>query len=99
LRLSFPSKDKNDKDAERLAKLLYQGEAPAVHVPSADVRTWRELITSRVRAALSGRSPTTDAIAWHRACFEHMGRREFPKVFSQQRTPLAGGNMAAPFSS
>ena len=30
------SKDKNDrKDAERLAKLLYLGEAPAVHVPSA----------------------------------------------------------------
>src|SRR5262249_56907196 len=44
------SKDKNDrKDAERLAKLLYLGEAPAVHVPSGDVRTWRELITCRAR--------------------------------------------------
>ena len=43
LRLIFRSKDKNDrKDAERLAKLLYLGEAPAVHVPAADVRTWRE---------------------------------------------------------
>src|SRR5262249_58016226 len=51
LRLIFRSKDKNDrKDAERLAKLLYLGEAPAVHVPAADVRTWRELITSRGRA-------------------------------------------------
>ena len=50
LRLIFRSKDKNDrKDAERLAKLLYLGEAPAVHVPSADVRTWRELITCRGR--------------------------------------------------
>ena len=50
LRLIFRSKDKNDrKDAERLAKLLYLGEAPAVHVPSADVRTWRELITCRSR--------------------------------------------------
>ena len=40
LRLIFRSKDKNDrKDAERLAKLLYLGEAPAVHVPSGDVRT------------------------------------------------------------
>jgi hypothetical protein len=40
LRLIFRSKDKNDReDAERLAKLLYLGEAPAVHVPSADVRT------------------------------------------------------------
>jgi transposase len=50
LRLIFRSKDKNDrKDAERLAKLLYLGEAPAVHVPSGEVRTWRELITCRGR--------------------------------------------------
>src|SRR5262249_53596986 len=50
LRLIFRSKDKNDrKDAERLAKLLYLGEAPAVRVPSGDVRTWRELITCRGR--------------------------------------------------
>ena len=43
-----PSKDKNDrKDAERLAKLLYLGELPTVHVPSIDVRTWRELINCR----------------------------------------------------
>src|SRR5262245_52491716 len=48
LRLIFRSKDKNDrKDAERLAKLLYPGEAPAVHVPSPDVRGWRELINCR----------------------------------------------------
>lgn len=48
LRLIFRSSDKNDrKDAERLAKLLYLGEAPAVHVPSQDVRTWRGLINCR----------------------------------------------------
>src|SRR3712207_6200497 len=48
LRLIFRSPDKNDrKDAERLAKLLYLGEAPAVHVPAAEVRTWRELINCR----------------------------------------------------
>jgi len=48
LRLIFRSKDKNDrKDAERLAKLLYLGEVPTVHVPSIDVRTWRELINCR----------------------------------------------------
>ena len=48
LRLIFRSKDKNDrKDAERLAKLLYLGEVPTVHVPSLDVRTWRELINCR----------------------------------------------------
>jgi hypothetical protein len=40
LRLIFRSKHKNDRnDAERLAKLLYLGEAPAVHVPSLEVRT------------------------------------------------------------
>ena len=48
LRLIFRSRDKNDrKDAERLAKLLYLGETPTVHVPSAEVRTWRELINCR----------------------------------------------------
>src|SRR5438132_1534363 len=48
LRLIFRSKDKNDrKDAERLAKLLYLGETPTVHVPSLEVRTWRELINCR----------------------------------------------------
>jgi len=48
LRLIFRSKDKNDrKDAERLAKLLYLGELPTVHVPSSDVLAWRELINCR----------------------------------------------------
>src|SRR5215467_5000886 len=48
LRLIFRSKSKNDRnDAERLAKLLYLGETPTVHVPSLDVRNWRELINCR----------------------------------------------------
>ena len=48
LRLIYRSKNKNDRnDAERLAKLLYLGEVPTVHVPSLDVRTWRELINCR----------------------------------------------------
>jgi transposase len=50
LRLIFRSKRKNDRrDALKLAKLLYVGEVPTVHVPSADVRAWRELITFRRR--------------------------------------------------
>jgi transposase len=50
LRLIFRSKNKNDRnDAERLAKLLYLGETPTVHVPSADVRAWRELINCRAQ--------------------------------------------------
>lgn len=48
LRLIFRSKQKNDRaDAEKLAKLLYLGEVPTVHVPTASVRAWRELITFR----------------------------------------------------
>lgn len=48
LRLIFRSKRKNDRlDAERLAKLLFLGEVPSVHVPSADVRAWRETINFR----------------------------------------------------
>ncbi len=48
VRLIFRSKHKNDRhDAEKLAKLLFLGEVPAVHVPSVDVRSWRELITCR----------------------------------------------------
>ena len=48
LRLIFRSKNKNDRnDAERLAKLLYLGETPTVHVPSVEGRTWRELINCR----------------------------------------------------
>jgi transposase len=50
LRLIFRSKNKNDRnDAERLAKLLYLGETPTVHVPSLEVRTWRELINCRAQ--------------------------------------------------
>ena len=48
LRLIFRSKQKNDRrDAHKLAKLLYLDEVPVVHVPAADVRAWRELITFR----------------------------------------------------
>jgi transposase len=50
LKLIFRSKQKNDRnDAEKLAKLLYVGQVPVVHVPSAEVRAWRELITFRTR--------------------------------------------------
>lgn len=50
LRLIFRSKRKNDRvDAEKLAVLLYLGQVPAAHVPSVDVRQWRELIEFRRR--------------------------------------------------
>mgnify|MGYP001109602779 CR=1 FL=1 len=50
LRLIFRSKRKNDRvDARKLAKLLYLGEVPTVHVPGAKVREWRQLIEHRGR--------------------------------------------------
>jgi transposase len=50
LKWIFRSKNKNDRlDAERLAKLLYVDEVPAVHVPRSDIRAWRELINFRRR--------------------------------------------------
>jgi transposase len=50
LRLIFRSKRKNDRvDAEKLAKLLFLDEVPTVHVPSQEVRAWRQLIEYRVR--------------------------------------------------
>lgn len=50
LKIIFRSKQKNDRrDAEKLAKLLYIDQVPAVHVPSPDIRAWRELITFRRR--------------------------------------------------
>ena len=50
LRLIFRSKQKHDRaDAEKLAKLLYLDAVPAVYVPGADVRAWRQLIEYRRR--------------------------------------------------
>src|SRR4051812_40044468 len=62
LRLIFRSENKNDRnDAERLAKLLYLGETPTVHVPSADVRAWRELVNCRGRVVAKRKRAKTAA--------------------------------------
>ena len=48
LRLIYKSKKKHDRvDAEKLAKLMYLDEVPAVYVPHQDVRSWRALIEWR----------------------------------------------------
>lgn len=50
LRLIFRSKRKNDRvDARKLAMILLMGQVPSVHVPSAGVRGWRQLIEYRHR--------------------------------------------------
>lgn len=48
LRNIFRTKRKNDRiDAEKLARMLALDLIPPVHVPSPDVRAWRELINFR----------------------------------------------------
>ena len=50
LRLIFRAKRKHNRvDAQKLAKILYLDEVPAVHVPKADVRSWRAAIEYRQR--------------------------------------------------
>jgi len=104
LRLIFRSRDKNDrKDAERLAKLLYLGEAPAVHVPAADVRTWRELITCRSRVVAkrtraknslrtllrcAGVVPPGRAALWRKKGREWLRRLELPTASQRLRLDL-----------
>jgi transposase len=99
LRLIFRSKHKNDRnDAERLAKLLYLGETPTVHVPPPEVRTWRELINCRaqliakrtraknaLRALLrsAGVTPPRHPGLWTKAGLRWARQLELP-AFSQQ---------------
>ena len=104
LRLIFRSKDKNDrKDAERLAKLLYLGEAPTVHVPALEVRTWRELINCRsqviakrtrakntVRALLrsAGVAPPKQPGLWTKKGLAWLRQLELPTASQQLRRDL-----------
>jgi transposase len=104
LRLIFRSKSKNDRnDAERLAKLLYLGETPTVHVPSLDVRTWRELINCRsqviakrtrakngLRALLRGAGvvPPTSPGLWTQKGLAWLRQLELPTASQQLRRDL-----------
>jgi transposase len=104
LRLIFRSKHKNDRnDAERLAKLLYLGEAPAVHVPTLEVRTWRELINCRsqviakrtrakntVRALLrsAGITPPRQPGLWTKEGLARLRQLELPTASQQLRRDL-----------
>jgi transposase len=50
VRLIFRSKRKNDRiDAKKLATLLFLDQVPEVHVPSMDMRSWRNVIEFRRR--------------------------------------------------
>jgi transposase len=104
LRLIFRSKNKNDRnDAERLAKLLYLGETPTVHVPSVEVRTWRELINCRsqviakrtrakntVRALLrsAGVVPPRQPALWTKKGLAWLRQLDLPTASQQLRRDL-----------
>src|SRR5947207_746337 len=104
LRLIFRSKNKNDRnDAERLAKLLYLGETPTVHVPSPEVRAWRELINCRsqlvakrtrakntARALLrsAGVVPPKKPGLWTKAGLRWLRRLELPAASQRLRRDL-----------
>jgi transposase len=104
LRLIFRSKNKNDRnDAERLAKLLYLGETPTVHVPSVAVRTWRELINCRsqviakrtraknaLRALLrsAGIVPPRQPALWTKQGLAWLGQLDLPTPSQQLRRDL-----------
>src|SRR4051812_27552773 len=104
LRLIFRSKNKNDRnDAERLAKLLYLGETPTVHVPSPEVRTWRELINCRsqliakrtraknaLRALLgsAGVTPPKHPALWTKAGLRWLRQLALPTTSQQLRRDL-----------
>jgi transposase len=105
LRLIFRFKHKNDRnDAERLAKLLYLGETPTVHVPSLEVRTWRELINCRsqviaertqarntLRALLRGTGvvpPPRHPALWTKKGLTWLRQLDLPTLSQQQRRDL-----------
>lgn len=99
------SKKKNDRaDAEMLAELLLVNRLPAVHVPSAAVRAWRETITFRgklvqkrtrakneLRALLRTigvRAPSRPGL-WTRSGMEWLKHFEFTQpMYAMQRDML-----------
>jgi transposase len=92
LRLIFRSKKKHDRvDSQKLAKLLYLGEVPQVHVPNVDVRQWRKLIEFRqrllgrrtavknqVRAILRGNDVESKRWQWTKKAMKWLGELELP---------------------
>jgi transposase len=92
LRLIFRSKKKHDRvDASKLAKLLYLGEVPQVHVPNVNVRSWRKLIEYRqkllarrstvknqIRALLRGCGMIASTRLWTKKALAQLHALELP---------------------
>ena len=102
LRLIFRSKKKHDRvDADRIAKLLYLGEVPAVHVPSVGVRAWRGLIEFRrrlvdrrvavknqLRALLRGQGVASPNRPWTARGLAWLGAQLLPRLDDLRRAVL-----------
>lgn len=102
LRLIFRSSKKNDRvDAQKLAKLLWLEEVPAVHVPTLDVRGWRELVQTRsaavakrtrakngIRSLLRGLLIPAPRSLWTRVGRAWLAQLELPTPGSQLRRDL-----------
>jgi len=109
LRLIYKSKKKNDRvDGEKLAKLLYLDQVPAVHVPSQDVRSWRALIEWRqkllarrvmvknqIRSLLRshGVAPAKGCRLWTKAGRKWLGEQVFPTEFEGLRRDMLGAEL------
>jgi transposase len=80
LRLIFRAKRKNDRvDAGKLAMLLFMGQVPRVHVPAAEIRSWRSFIEFR-RSLIEKRVRCKNAIrALLRGHNVRMGRKLWTK--------------------
>jgi transposase len=103
LRLIFRSKRKHDRvDAAKIAKLLYLGEVPRVHVPGVDIRSWRKLIEFRqkllgqrtavknqIHALLRGNGIEQAKWPWTKKGIAALGKRTLPTEGEQLALDLA----------
>lgn len=102
LRLIYGSKRKNNKvDGAKLAKILYLDAVPAVHVPSVDVRSWRQTIEfrqkllgervrvkNRVRALLRGQGIEPPRSLWTKKGMMWLDKLELNEACALQRDLL-----------
>jgi transposase len=97
VRLIGRSKRKNDRvDAQKLAKLLYLDEVPQVHVPSAQVRSWRELIELRrrqVQTRTRVQSRIRALLRTYNVCIPKRGKPSTPEV----KPAVVASEACAPF--
>lgn len=105
LAIIFRSRKKNDKnDAEQLARMLAVQSIPQVHVPSKEVRDWRQLINFRqqtvakrtrakngLRALLRTHQLTAPGSLWSRSGREWLRGTTFGSVLTDlKRDQLLG---------